>query len=64
VCEEFCPVPQKAIKVIEKQKHVAGSSSPLVLRYPEVAEGLCIGCGICEAYCPVQPERAIVVHRT
>lgn len=60
VCEEMCPVPEKAIKVREEVKLVEGEE--LVLRYPDVKPSLCIGCGACEAYCPVLPK-AITVAR-
>jgi len=60
VCEEFCPVPYKAIKVIEKEKEVNGEHT--ILRYPVVDAELCIGCGMCEAFCPVV-SRAIIVYR-
>jgi MauM/NapG family ferredoxin protein len=53
VCEEHCPIPDKAIKI--KQVIVNGE---LVLR-PEVDEKLCIGCGICQTKCPILPIRAI-----
>jgi formate hydrogenlyase subunit 6/NADH:ubiquinone oxidoreductase subunit I len=55
VCEEHCPVSDKAIKVAE---HKAGKKT--VLR-PYVDHRLCIGCGICQNKCPVRPERAIKV---
>ncbi|MBU1147530.1 MAG: 4Fe-4S binding protein [Candidatus Omnitrophica bacterium] len=51
VCEEHCPVANKAIKVIEEDG---------VLK-PYVDPGLCIGCGICQNKCPARPERAIKV---
>jgi polyferredoxin/Pyruvate/2-oxoacid:ferredoxin oxidoreductase delta subunit len=60
VCEEVCPVPEKAVKYEEKTKMVNGEA--MVLRYPYVDSPLCIGCGICQAHCPVFPK-AIVVHR-
>ncbi|MDP8229757.1 MAG: 4Fe-4S binding protein [Candidatus Gorgyraea atricola] len=50
VCEEHCPVPNKAIKII------AG-----VVLKPYVDPDLCIGCGICQNKCPARPERAIKV---
>jgi len=53
VCEEHCPVPQKAIKLTRDV--VDGVS---VLK-PLVDEKLCIGCGICQTKCPVGPVRAI-----
>ena len=55
VCEEHCPVSDKAIKVAE---YKAGEKT--VLR-PYVDHRLCIGCGICQNKCPVRPERAIKV---
>ena len=60
VCEEMCPVPEKAIKVREEVKHVQGED--ILLRYPDVRHSLCIGCGACEAHCPVLPK-AITVAR-
>jgi MauM/NapG family ferredoxin protein len=61
VCEEFCPIPEKAIKIDEKSKLINGRNT--VLKYPVVDKTLCIGCGICEAFCPVY-EKAIRVFRT
>jgi polyferredoxin len=60
VCEEFCPIPEKAIKVVDKTIIVNGE--PLLLRYPVVSP-LCIGCGKCEGNCPVE-QKAIRVHKT
>jgi ferredoxin len=60
VCEEMCPVPEKAIKVREEVKRVQGED--ILLRYPDVRHSLCIGCGTCEAHCPVLPK-AITVAR-
>lgn len=50
-CEEHCPVPNKAIKVIE----IDG------LQSPQVINELCIGCGICENVCPIDAPAAIRV---
>jgi len=61
VCEEMCPVPQKAIWL-----HGGGRGRGRiadVLR-PEVIPDLCIGCGICEYQCPVEGEAAIRVWPT
>ena len=55
VCEEHCPVAEKAIKLTE---YSIGEKK--VLR-PYVDHKLCIGCGICQNKCPVRPVRAIRV---
>jgi ferredoxin len=36
---------------------------PAVVQRPYVQIDLCIGCGICEARCPVEGEAAIRVYR-
>lgn len=56
VCEEHCPVPQKAIKAVEET--VNGKA----IRKPVVDGNLCVGCGICQNKCPVDPVRAIRVR--
>ncbi|MFA4991435.1 MAG: 4Fe-4S binding protein [Candidatus Omnitrophota bacterium] len=55
VCEEHCPVPQKAIKVYREE--VNG----LTVFRPYVDASLCVGCGICQNKCPTRPSRAIKV---
>lgn len=55
VCQEYCPLPEKAIKLVEEK---IGSG---VLYKPEVDDKLCIGCGACQNACPVRPVRAIRV---
>ncbi|MBD3295935.1 MAG: 4Fe-4S binding protein [Candidatus Omnitrophica bacterium] len=55
VCEEHCPVKEKAIKV-----DVITVDGREVKR-PVVDTSLCVGCGICQNKCPVRPERAIRV---
>jgi len=55
VCEEHCPVADKAIKVKEEVVHGRKVYKPFV------DESLCIGCGICQNKCPVRPVRAIQV---
>ena len=60
VCEEFCPVPEKAIKVITETRVVEGRETEL--RYPVMSPSLCIGCGVCQANCPITPEKAITVE--
>ncbi len=59
VCEEMCPVPQKAIRLNGRGR--GGRNSGNDVRYPRVVPDLCIGCGICEYQCPVNGESAIRV---
>jgi MauM/NapG family ferredoxin protein len=56
VCEEHCPVYDKAIK-LKKVK----IGDKIVLR-PYINQNLCTGCGICQTKCPVRPKRAIKVY--
>ena len=58
VCEEHCPLPDKAIKFREERViTIDGRESTVLLPY--VDETLCIGCGICVTRCPVEGERGI-----
>lgn len=59
VCEEVCPVAEKAVK-LEQQTVLDGDGETTVLR-PFVFSDLCIGCGICEQQCPVVGDAAIRV---
>ncbi|HOE16951.1 MAG TPA: 4Fe-4S binding protein [Syntrophorhabdaceae bacterium] len=60
VCEEHCPVPEKAIRfeVVEEKDH---SGKTVTLKRPYVVEELCNGCGICENKCPLEGKSAIEV---
>ncbi len=60
VCEEVCPTPQKAIW-FEKATVVDREGNTKDIKRPRVDIKLCIGCGICEAKCPVQDKPAIYV---
>lgn len=61
VCEEMCPVPNKAIKLEETRVRTAdGEWVPV--RRPHVIRGRCIGCGACEFKCPVSGAAAIRVY--
>ncbi len=60
VCEEHCPIPDKAIKFNSVQKNLPGGKSATV-KQPYVVERLCTGCGICEYMCPVNGPAAIRV---
>ena len=57
VCEEHCPVAEKAIKVVEHR-----TPSGAVVGAPVVDPALCVGCGICQNKCPARPDRAIRVY--
>ena len=60
VCEEHCPIPQKAIrsKIVEE---VDLNGAPIRLQKPYVVEELCNGCGICENVCPLEGKSGIEV---
>jgi polyferredoxin len=60
VCQEMCPLPQKAVQLEEAEVH-GPDGKPLRLQLPHVVRDLCIGCGICEYQCPVSGEGAIRV---
>jgi polyferredoxin len=61
VCEEMCPLPQKAIQL--ESAEVWGPDGQTVnMLLPHVLRELCIGCGICEFKCPVSGEAAIRVY--
>lgn len=62
VCEEACPVPNKAIELEEKS--FLNEAGELVrVQVPVVHICRCIGCGICENKCPVEGTSAIRVFR-
>ncbi|MFC1504585.1 4Fe-4S binding protein [Spirochaetota bacterium] len=56
VCEEHCPVHNKAIKI--KEKKLPGGR---ILNLPYVVQERCIGCALCEFKCPARPDKAIRV---
>lgn len=62
VCEEMCPVPEKAIR-LEEVEIVGSEGQPVLLQRPYVLRELCVGCGICEYKCPMEGEAAIRVYR-
>jgi polyferredoxin len=60
VCEEHCPLPDKAIKF--RETAVPNSEGKTVtLKQPYVVESLCIGCGICENKCPLEGKAGVSV---
>lgn len=60
MCEEVCPTPKKAIW-FEKVDVRDRKGKVLTMLQPRVDLELCIGCGICEAKCPVLGRPAIYV---
>jgi len=60
VCEEMCPLPQKAIR-LDRQGRGRQRSGQSAVQRPHMIPELCIGCGICEYQCPLNGESAIRV---
>lgn len=60
VCEEHCPVPDKAI-ILKEEEVINYDGSLKKVKRPYVVEDLCIGCGICETKCPVEGKSAIII---
>ena len=61
VCEEMCPLPEKAIS-LEKSQDTRTDIPGEELLLPVVNSNRCIGCGICENKCPVVGDAAIRVE--
>ncbi len=61
VCEEMCPLPEKAIW-LEAATLPSADGTLTALQLPHVNREGCIGCGICEYKCPVNGEAAIRVY--
>jgi Pyruvate/2-oxoacid:ferredoxin oxidoreductase delta subunit len=61
ICQEMCPLPEKAVYL--EKVHLPGTGqNEILLQLPQVNRDLCIGCGICEYKCPVPVEAAIRVY--
>jgi len=61
VCQEMCPVPEKAIILEPEEEVTRADGSKVTLRKPRMFGTRCIGCGICEFKCPVEGRSAIVI---
>ena len=60
VCEEHCPIPEKAIRSRDVQ--VMGLDGRLkTVKEPYLVEEICNGCGICENVCPLETKAGIKV---
>lgn len=60
VCEEHCPIPEKAIRSREVQ--VMGLDGLVrTIKEPYMVEEICNGCGICENVCPLETKAGIEV---
>jgi len=60
VCEEHCPMPQKAIRT-RGVRTVDLEGKGVLVQEPYVVEELCNGCGICENVCPLEGKAGIQV---
>jgi MauM/NapG family ferredoxin protein len=62
VCEEVCPTSPKAIW-LEPVEGVRSDGRRVRLQRPRLDPDRCIGCGLCEAKCPVASPAAIRITR-
>lgn len=61
VCEEMCPLPEKAIFLVPTEV-MNRTGDTTTVKLPNLQRELCIGCGICETKCPVASTAAIQVY--
>ncbi len=61
VCEEMCPLPEKAI-YLEQRDFANRDGTTVTVQVPHVERDKCIGCGICEFKCPLNGNAAIRVY--
>ena len=51
LCVDRCPMGEAAIRIVENEKP------------PEILPSGCIGCGVCQQYCPTTPKAIVVDPR-
>ena len=61
VCEEHCPIPEKAIR-FETVREVDYTGNSVTVKRPYVVDDLCNGCGLCEYVCPVEEKAGIEIY--
>ncbi len=61
VCQEMCPIPDKAI-LLDPTDVTLVTGETVTVKLPKVIREKCIGCGICEYKCPVNGDAAIRVY--
>ena len=62
VCQEVCPTSPKAIW-LEEGSITRRDGTVVRLQKPHIDPALCVGCGLCEAKCPVTDLAAVRVTR-
>ncbi len=60
VCEEHCPIPEKAIRS-RTVKVIGLDGISREVKEPYLVEEICNGCGICENVCPLETKAGIEV---
>lgn len=60
VCEEVCPTTPKAV-FFKEETVTRRDHSQIVLKRPHIDLDRCIGCGVCEARCPIFDRAAVRV---